>query len=204
MGRCAVPARLDRLTHFYARDGGIVQSTDNFRGYAGYCAVRGDGRQYDAACGNFGELPDADIAENGRACADQYAVADFRMAIAAFLASPTQGDLLQNRYIVADDGGFADDDAGGMVEHDAIADRCGRMDVDTEAEGAVAGERQGEVVPILAPQCIADPMELQGMKAFLVEHDVQQRGSAGIASYNGGDVARGGGNQAFVLENAAE
>src|SRR5690606_7487335 len=42
-----------------------------------------------------------------------------------------QRDRLINTHALADDGGFADNDAGAMVDEEAGADLCPRMDVDT-------------------------------------------------------------------------
>ena len=54
------------------------------------------------------------------------------MAIAAVLARAAQGDALQHRHVVVDNRGFADHDAGAVVDHDALAEARRGVDVNAE------------------------------------------------------------------------
>ena len=67
-------------------------------------------------------MSDLDIAENFRARADHHAVADLRMAVPVFLAGAAERHAMQDRDVVFDDGGLADDESGGVIEENAAAD----------------------------------------------------------------------------------
>ena len=43
-----------------------------------------------------------------------------------------EGDLVQNRDIILNNGSFSDHHAGGMIEEDTAAQLSGRVDVDSE------------------------------------------------------------------------
>ena len=67
-------------------------------------------------------MADLDIAENLRARPDHHAVADLGMAVLVLLAGAAERHAVQDRDVVLDDGGLADNEAGGVVEEDAAAD----------------------------------------------------------------------------------
>ncbi len=54
--------------------------------------------------------------------ADQHAVADFRMAVAVFLAGTAERHTMQHRHIVIDHRGLADHDARGVVDENATTE----------------------------------------------------------------------------------
>src|SRR6266699_3155825 len=70
--------------------------------------------------------------------ADHHPATDFRMAVAVLLAGPPEGDAVEHGNIVLDDGGLADDEAGGVVEEDAPPDPGGGMNVGLERRGGAA------------------------------------------------------------------
>src|SRR5262249_17804138 len=86
----------------------------------------------DRSGGDPRAVADFDIAEDFRAGADQYAVTDFWMAIARLLAGPAERHLLQYRHVVLDQGGLAQDQAGGVIEEDSAPDAHGRLDIGLE------------------------------------------------------------------------
>ena len=99
----------------------------------------------------FEQRADLDIAEDLGAGADQHAVADLRMAVAALLAGAAERHVLEDRDVVLDHRGLADDEAGGMVEEDAAAHRHGRIDVGLEDLRRAALQIEREVAaPLLA------------------------------------------------------
>ena len=82
--------------------------------------------------GDPGAMADLDIAEDLGAGADHDPSTDFWMAIARFLAGPTERDIVQDRNVVLNQRGFADDKSGGMVEKNAAADACGGVNIGLE------------------------------------------------------------------------
>jgi hypothetical protein len=82
---------------------------------------------------------DGDAAEDGRPGVDHHVVLDDRMAWRALLqgsvgidaeAFGAEGDRLVEAHPIADDRGFADDHAGTVIDEEAVADACARVDVD--------------------------------------------------------------------------
>jgi hypothetical protein len=82
----------------------------------------------------------------------------FGMPVAADLARAAQRDLVQHREVVLDDRGLADDDRGGVVEHDAPPDASARVDVDGEHLGDAALQEQRQRVPFGDPEMVGDPV----------------------------------------------
>ena len=85
-----------------------------------------DRLEHDRAGGDARAVTDLDIADDLRAGAQHDAAADFRMAVGVFLAGAAERDVVQDRDVVLDDRGLADDQAGRVVEEDAATDRCRR------------------------------------------------------------------------------
>src|SRR5262245_2988565 len=83
----------------------------------------------DRSGGDARAVADFDIAEDFGASADQYAAANFWMAIARLLAGSAERHVLQNRHIVLDQGGLAHHQAGGVIEEDSAPDAHGRIDI---------------------------------------------------------------------------
>ncbi len=96
----------------------------------------GTGAKHHRAGRDLGAMADLDVAEDFRAGADQHAVADLRMAVAAGLAGAAERHAVQDRDVVFDDGRLADHQTGRMVDEDALADlAAGLMSVwNTEDE----------------------------------------------------------------------
>ena len=119
-------------------------------------------------------MADFDIAENFGAGADHHAVADLRMAVAALLAGAAERHVVQHRDVVLDDRGFADHEAGRVIEENAAADLRRRMDVALEHRRRAALQVEREIAAALAPQPMRQPMGLDGVEALVVEHRLDQ------------------------------
>ena len=113
-----------------------------------------------------GAMPDADVAQHGGVCANHHAVADFRMAVAAFFARTAEGDAVQQRNVVAEDGGFADDDACAVVKHDAAPENGGGMDVYAEHFAGAVLQEIGKRAAVVFPQPVVDAVRLDGVETF--------------------------------------
>ena len=59
------------------------------------------------------------------------------MALAGLVAGTAERDALVEHAVVAHDGGFADDDAHGVVDKEVLANLRGRVNLDA---GDVAGD----------------------------------------------------------------
>ena len=69
----------------------------------------------------FDPIPDRDITENFRARTDHDAIAYMGMATATFTAAATQRYRVENRDVIANNSGFANNQTRGMVDHNARA-----------------------------------------------------------------------------------
>src|SRR6476620_6526919 len=88
-----------------------------------------DGKDDDAACTDIGADAHLDIPEDLRARTDQDAAPYLRMAVAGLLARSAQRHVLENGDIILHDGGFTNDEAAAVIEHDAAPHRSGGVDV---------------------------------------------------------------------------
>src|SRR5580700_3198007 len=98
----------------HADDGGVVRHIS----------------QHDRTGADTGILADGDVAQHARACANDHVVPDGRVTLADFLARATEGYPLVERYVVADDRSFTNDDAHAVIDEEAAADLGARMNLD--------------------------------------------------------------------------
>src|SRR5450759_1288528 len=111
-------------------------------------------------------MADLDIAENFRASPDQYAAADLGVAVLIFLAGPAQRDTVQDRDVVFDHSGLADDEAGGVIEEDTAADPGCGIDVGLEHRRRAALQIVGKILAAFLIEPVRQTMRLQGMEAL--------------------------------------
>ncbi|CAL9066459.1 unnamed protein product, partial [Musa banksii] len=144
---------------------------------------------------DLGPLPYPDVAEDGSAGSDEDAVADLRVAVADGLAGAAECDVVEDGDVVADHGGLADDDAGGVVEEDALADAGGGVDVDGENVGDAGLEGEGEGAAVLGPEKVGHAVSLDGEEALVVEEAVGEGDAGGVAVANSEEVGDDGGDE---------
>src|SRR4029077_8655122 len=100
---------------------------DGLCGNAGNSRVREDRGQDNTTRGDLGAFSNLDVAKNPGTRSDHDAAADLRVAIAALLPRPAQGNRLQDRDIVLDHGRFTDDYAGAVVDEHTAPDARRRV-----------------------------------------------------------------------------
>ena len=83
----------------------------------------------------------------------------------SLLAGPPERHVLEHGDIVLHDRRRADHQARGMVEEDAPPDPRRRMDVGLEHLGRAALEVEREILPVVAPQPMGEPVGLDGVEA---------------------------------------
>ncbi|CAA6666091.1 unnamed protein product [Spirodela intermedia] len=127
-------------------------------------------------------------------CADpHHAVADLGMPVADSLSRPAERDVMENGHVVADDGGLADDDPGGVVEEDPLADPRRRVDVDGEHVGYARLEGQGERAAGLGPEDVGNPVGLhceEALEDSLLARWKERSGEGRVGQHGGVEVAR--------------
>ena len=113
------------------------------------------------------------------------------MPIALLLAGTTQGHLLQDGDVVFHHRGFADDDTGAVVEHDAAPQPRGRVDVDGQQPIAARLQMQGQQPLVVVPEGMAQALGLQRQEALGEQKDLQQAGIGRIPRQHRFQVSAG-------------
>ena len=93
------------------------------------------------------------------------------MALAGLVAGAAKRDALVEHAVVAHDGGFADDDAHGVVDKEMFADLCGGMNFDA---GDVTGdlrEHAGERTMTVLPEPVLGHVVPLGVQAGIGKED---------------------------------
>ena len=92
-----------------------------------------------------------DVPEKLRMGAQHHAVSYFRMTVSDLVAGSAKGHSVQETDVVAHYGRFTDDDIGGMVHENPVADFGGRMEIHAELAADDVLEHLGRETPILFP-----------------------------------------------------
>src|SRR6267143_554937 len=172
--------RVDHLIHG-ARRLGAAGLADDPGGNPSYRHVMRHGLHHHGAGGNAGAMADLDIAENFRARSDQYAVADFGMAVLVLLAGAAKRNAVQDRDVVFDHSGLADDEAGGVIEEDTAADPGCGIDIGLEYRRRAALQIIRKILAALLIEPMRQTMSLERMEALEVEQRVDEPRGRGIA-----------------------
>src|SRR3974390_549995 len=134
-------------------------------------------------------MPNLDIAENLGAGADHHAAADLRVTVLVLLAGAAERHVMQDRHVILDHRGLAYHQAGGMVEEDGTANLGGRIDVALEDRRGAALQIKREVLTALAEQPMRQPVGLNRVEAFVVEHRLDVAAGCRIAVDSSDDVS---------------
>jgi hypothetical protein len=153
---------------------------DDVRGDADDGGVWRNVTENDGASADAGVFADGDVAEYVGGVADEDVVAQGGMTLATDLARAAEGDALIDRDVVADDGGFADDDAHAVVNEEAAADDGAGMDLDASPETDDLGHEAGDELEVPAPKPMIDAMNPDGLEAGIAEQDHEARGGGGV------------------------
>src|SRR6185437_1313819 len=129
-------------------------------------------------------IADLDIAEDLGPCPHHNSAPDLGMAIAPLVAGAAEGNAVQHRAIVADHGSLADDDARGVVEHDALADHRRGVDVDLQEARGQALQIKREVLTSRLPKSMRNAVGLERMEALVIEQGLDQAAACRIALGN--------------------
>src|SRR5262249_50992179 len=97
-----------------------------------YRAARGHVVEHDRARGDARVLAHLDISQHLGAGADHHTAAYLRMAVAGLLARAAERHRMPHGDVILPHGGFADDNAVGVIDEYARTDLGRGMDVDGE------------------------------------------------------------------------
>jgi hypothetical protein len=95
------------------------------------------------------------------------------VALALVPGGAAQGNALIEGDVVADLGGFADDDAHAVVDEEAPADPGPRVDLDAGHPAAEIGHQARQPLPAGRPQAVGQPMQPDGVQARITGEDLE-------------------------------
>ncbi len=105
-----------------------------------------------------------------------------------FLTRTAEGHVLIEQHVVADFGGFADDDAHAMVNEEALADAGSGVDLNAgEGAGDVA-HHAGDGVPAAAIKPMGQPVQENRVDAGVEQQDLQCVPGGRVALVDGIDL----------------
>src|SRR4029450_5217131 len=117
--------------------------------------VRGNLAYDDRARADPAAVADLEGADDLGAGADNDVVAQGRMAFLALQARPAEGHALQQRDVLTDLGGLADDDPHAVIDEEAGAELRGWMDLDARDEPRDVRQEARRDRPAPAPHRVA-------------------------------------------------
>ena len=125
-------------------------------------------------------------AENLSAGTDHYALAERRMA----LLSATEADAAQrhaviDRAVVANNGRLTDHHTHAVVDEDAAADACGRMNFNAGEKAADMAHPTGKTVPSLDPAPVCGAVKRQRVQPRIAENHLPGTESGRVSLENG-------------------
>src|SRR5258708_20187242 len=103
------------------------------------------------------------------------------MAVLVRLAGTAKRDAVQDRYVVFDDSGLADDEPGGVIEEDTAADPGCGGDVGLKYRRRAALQVIGKILAAFLIKPMRQTMSLERMEALEVEQRVDEPRGRGIA-----------------------
>src|SRR4029078_651961 len=92
------------------------------------------------------------------------------MAVFVLLTRAAKRHVMQDRDIIFDDGGLADDQHGRMIEENAATDFRRRIDIAPEDRSCAALKVEREVLAAFSIEPVREAMRLNGVEALVVQH----------------------------------
>ena len=99
---------------------------------------------------------------------------------------------MQQGDVVAQHGGFADNNACAVVKHNAVPEHSGGVDVHAKYFAGAVLQKIGEGLTVIVPQPMVDAVRLDGVVAFEIEQRKAILVAGGVAVVAGGNVGNGG------------
>ena len=99
-----------------------------------------------------------------------------------------QSDRMVKRHVVADDRGFADDDAGAVVDDEPPPDFGAGMNFDGGDDAAQIRDKPGQQEKLPLPQPVGPTVNHQGMKTWIAKHDFEPVSGRRITFHERGNI----------------
>jgi len=130
-------------------------------------------RENHGAGADAGVLADGDVAEHVGVVPYKDAIAECGVALAVPLAGAAERDALVESDVAADDGGFADDNAGGVIDEEAAAEQRTGMDVDAGEEAGEPRKNTCGQAQLHLPEPVRNAVIPDGPQARIAEHELK-------------------------------
>jgi hypothetical protein len=144
----------------------VVRLTDLYGGHACVSRVCRNVTHYHSACADFCAVANVNVAEQLGVGTEHHSVSDFRMTVADFVTGTAEGHAVQETDVVADYGGFTDDNVCGVVNQETMTDFGGRMNVHAELAADDALEHLGRERTTFKPQGVSGAVSLQALETL--------------------------------------
>lgn len=137
-------------------------------------------------------------AEDGRIWVNSDAAANIGVTFSAFNDFPrivaleaagTEGDAVVEFDMVANAAGFADDDAGAVVDEEVGAETGSRMNINAGAAVGPFGHDTGEKGNSRTIEAVGGTLDGDGLDRGIGENDFLQAGRGGVAFVGGFEIA---------------
>ncbi|MNK96625.1 hypothetical protein D3C87_1169150 [compost metagenome] len=120
---------------------------------------------------HLGPGTDSERAQHLRARPDHDAITQGRVTLALVPAGAAQGHALINSHVIADFGGFTDNDAHAMVNEETTTDLGTRMDLDPGQPAAEIRHQPRQPFQVRAPQHRRQTVNPDGVHAGVASQD---------------------------------
>src|SRR5665213_1161754 len=120
--------------------------------------------------------------------ADDDAVLERRVALAAAERRAAERHALIERHVIADFRGFADDDARAMIDEQAMPERSAGMDFDAGEDATEIRHETAEHQPAMAPQPMRQAVAQHRVEARIAQNDLQPGARSRVEAQNRVDI----------------
>nr|VVW55908.1 unnamed protein product [Nymphaea colorata] len=141
--------------------------------------------QHDRPGPDLSPMADLDVSQHMRTCTNQDPIPNLGVPVAAALSGTAERHVVQDRHIVADDGGLADHGPGSMVQEHPLTDPCTGVDVHGKDLGHPVLDDQRQRHTAGEPQPVSHPVRLDGEEPLEVEHDLNVANAGRVSFLDG-------------------
>ncbi len=180
----------DRVGQVRVVKGGsiVILAADDTTGVADNGAVPGNAFQHDRACADLDVFTKSNGAQHLSTCSDHDAVPDGRVTLAVILAGTAKGNALINGHIITNLSGFANDNAGTMIDEEPSSDSGTGMDLNTGTAFGVGRDPSGQQQMVAFIQTVGESMPTQRSDAGVTKQHFGRAAGGRVTGENGGDI----------------
>src|SRR6185312_11802947 len=138
--------------------------------------------------GDARAMPDFDIAKDLGAGADHHATTDFRVTVLVLLAGAAERYIVQDRHVILNHRGLSDDESGCVIDENAAADFCSRINVTLEYRRGATLQIEREILSALFVEPMRETMRLDRVETLVIEHRFDEAAGRRVAVDRGDNI----------------